>query len=101
AQCTFDWHAEDLLPGTSGQVLAATTWDPDGPGGQPELFVLAGSFTLFGNTSANRIVAWNGSEWQALGSGLSGTVNALTVYQGELIAAGSFTTAGGVSAIRI
>ncbi len=34
-------------------------------------------------------------EWQALGSGLNDEVNALEVYQSNLIAAGGFTEAGG------
>jgi hypothetical protein len=41
------------------------------------------------------------AEWQAMGSGMNNTVLALTVYQGELIAGGSFTMAGGQAASRI
>ncbi|MCX6163750.1 MAG: T9SS type A sorting domain-containing protein [Ignavibacteriae bacterium] len=39
--------------------------------------------------------------WSPLGSGMDSTVRALTVFNNELIAGGSFTTAGGVSANRI
>jgi hypothetical protein len=39
--------------------------------------------------------------WSPLGSGVSGTVNALTVYDGKLIAGGSFSVAGGVAASNI
>ncbi|MGP8217568.1 MAG: hypothetical protein ACLQQ4_18515 [Bacteroidia bacterium] len=39
--------------------------------------------------------------WSALGSGMNGYVNALTVYNGNLIAGGSFTTAGGNAANNI
>lgn len=44
----------------------------------------------------------NSQNWSALGSGMNASyVDALTVYQGELIAAGYFTTAGGISANNI
>ena len=39
-----------------------------------------------------------GSGWFALGTGMNGGVYALAVYNGQLIAGGYFTTAGGVSA---
>jgi hypothetical protein len=39
--------------------------------------------------------------WSPLGSGINDRVSALTVFNNELIAGGSFTTAGGVSANRI
>jgi hypothetical protein len=54
--------------------------------------------------SASRIARWNGTSWSALGSGISGlpnftSVNALTVLpNGDLVAGGQFTSAGGVSA---
>ena len=39
--------------------------------------------------------------WSPLGTGMNNYINALTVYNNELIAGGSFQTAGGVSADRI
>jgi hypothetical protein len=39
--------------------------------------------------------------WQAMGSGMNHTVRALAMYEGELIAGGSFTAAGGQAASRI
>ena len=48
-------------------------------------------------TSANRIVAWDGSSWSALGdnggNGFDGSVNALSEFNGELIAGGLFSQA--------
>ncbi len=42
------------------------------------------------------IARWNGSGWSALGNGTNGSVAALAVLvNGELVAGGSFTTAGG------
>jgi hypothetical protein len=43
------------------------------------------------------IARWNGTTWQPLGSGMDYTVAALTVYNGELIAGGYFSAAGGVT----
>lgn len=69
--------------------------------------VAAGTFTTAGGTSANAIARWNGSSWSSLGSGLSvsgstASVHSLAVLSnGDLVAGGAFTTAGGVSASRI
>jgi len=66
-----------------------------------------GSFTNAGNTAANNVAEWNGSNWSALGSGISGAngydppVNALAVSGSDLYAAGSFTNAGGVAATNM
>jgi hypothetical protein len=64
--------------------------------------IAAGAFTTAGGVTCNCIARWNGTAWQPLGTGMSyytslGTVDALTVYNGELIAGGYFTTADGVS----
>ncbi|HEU4419548.1 MAG TPA: hypothetical protein VFT55_11460, partial [Planctomycetota bacterium] len=66
--------------------------------------VAGGYFTAAGGVSANNIARWNGTSWSALGSGLSGgafgsPVRALAVLpNGDLVAGGEFTTAGGVGA---
>ena len=95
-----DWVPGQGAPGTDGGVYATTTWDPDGPGGQPEVLVVGGDFTVAGDVIANNIAAWDGTTWQPLGSGMGGGyytgVYALTVYNGELIAGGRFATAGDV-----
>ena len=39
--------------------------------------------------------------WNALGSGTSGTINAEIIYNNDLVVAGSFTTAGGVTVNNI
>ena len=64
--------------------------------------VAGGTFTTAGSAAANRIARWNGSTWSPLGSGMTGgplaapKVSALTVRpNGELVAGGDFTTAGG------
>lgn len=64
-----------------------------------ELIIGGGLFTV-GGVSAGCVLAWNGTVWHALGSGLgatsSPTARALTVHDGRLIVGGSFQTAGGV-----
>jgi hypothetical protein len=41
------------------------------------------------------IARWKGGAWQPLGSGVGSTVRALAVHNGELIAGGQLTAAGG------
>ncbi|MFN9973941.1 MAG: hypothetical protein ACK58T_29010 [Phycisphaerae bacterium] len=65
--------------------------------------VAAGLMNQAGGTAVNNIAVWDGSSWSNLGTGLSGSVlpinfqvNALTqAANGDLYAAGGFTTAGG------
>lgn len=69
--------------------------------------IAGGRFTEAGGVDANSIAAWDGNSWQPLGGGIGGIdigylfVHGLTIYNGELIAGGSFFTAGDVDAIRI
>lgn len=58
-----------------------------------------------GDDVVAEILAWNGEAWRPLGGGMTGSaagpypeIYTLTAYQGELIAGGYFTTAGGVTA---
>ena len=66
--------------------------------------IAAGSFTVAGGVPCSLIARWDGNSWSPLGSGLSGSffltaANALCVLpNGDLVAAGSFTVAGGVPA---
>jgi hypothetical protein len=53
--------------------------------------VIAGQFTMPGVIGGTNIAAWDGTNWQALGSGLPGRVDAVAVYNGELIAGGWYT----------
>jgi trimeric autotransporter adhesin len=60
-----------------------------------------GNFTLNGvdlKINANHVACWDGSQWHALGNGVSGVntrVNALQCLNGSLYVGGSFTQAGG------
>jgi hypothetical protein len=58
---------------------------------------LGGSFAASGGVTAANIARWNGSSWEALGTGLNGVCSALAMTaDGMLYAAGIFTTAGGL-----
>jgi hypothetical protein len=65
--------------------------------------IAGGYFTKAGGIDVNHIARWNGSNWQPLGKGITTngayftSIAAFTTYKGELIAGGSFTTAGGVA----
>ncbi len=90
-------------------VYALTAWDADGDGAQGEVLVAAGNFLSAGGVAASRIAAWDGVSWSALGSGVSGAVTALRVWDPDdagslparLVAGGFFGSAGGVPASRI
>jgi|GEM_PF-923014 len=68
---------------------------------------VGGQFSMAGGQPANGVARWDGHEWSPLagsagiGLGDSAAAFALAVYQGDLIAAGSFTTAGGHAAANI
>ena len=100
-QC--DWLPGEGMPGLDDYVTAATVYD-DGTG--PALYV-GGAFTFAGDVPAACIAKWNGTSWAPLGSGMGGgdypypCVYALTVFNGELIGGGGFTTAGGNPASNI
>ena len=91
------WTA--LGTGIDQSVHALTVFD-DGAG--PALHA-AGCFTSAGGVAAQSIAKWDGLGWSALGAGVAGSVLALTVFDDQsgagpaLFAAGSFTSAGGVS----
>ncbi len=56
--------------------------------------IVGGAISHAGGVPANFIARWDGTSWSALGSGLNGFVNSMTVYNGELIVTGSFITTG-------
>lgn len=69
--------------------------------------VAAGRFTAAGGSEARYISIWDGAQWAPLGSGLGvpavGVDNfaVLRLQNGDIIAGGSFLTAGGVAANRV
>ncbi len=100
AQCQPEWLPGEALSAINGIAEAATTWDPDGPGPLPPLLIIGGAFTAAGDTLARNIVAWDGVAFHPLGPGLGAvgnSVRALTVFNGDLIAAGSGVGTGGIA----
>jgi len=66
----------------------------------------AGSFTMSGATTVNRIAVLNGANWQPVGNGGAGggfnnVVYALRSHGGFLYAAGAFTSVDGIPANRV
>jgi len=107
AQCQAFWMQGFGIVGANAQIRALTSWDADGPGGAPAKLVCGGLFTSMGGMPANGVAAFDpvSGSWLALGSGVaggSGQVLALAALPGgQLVAAGSFTSAGGVPAQNI
>ena len=102
----YEWDGSTLTAignVNAGGVDAMTIYD-DGSG--PKLYV-AGNFTSVSSVSATRIAAYTAGtdSWSALGTGLNGVANALTVWNNGtgdvLVAGGSFTTAGGAGIPRV
>ncbi len=85
----------------SGRVCASTLWDPDGSGPRLPVLVLGGSFDTAGGVPCEKIATYDleFGVWSALGSGMNHDVWALaTAPNGDLVAGGQFTGAGGVAA---
>ena len=90
------------IGGASVAVLSMAVYD-NGTG--PKLYA-SGSFTIVdGHPGFNRIAAWDGSSWAALGSGANAEVHALAVFDDgsgpALYAGGEFTLVAGVSCAKI
>ncbi len=107
AHCDGEWVAVGGPGGSGSQtaVLASTLWDPDGPGPQEPVLVVAGQFSTFDGVTVNNVVTWNGVAWSPLGPGLGNAaswVDALTVLStGELVAGGTFTSSGATPVSRV
>lgn len=110
------WDAQGYHPvrqGVNGIVRAAVNFDPDGSGSARPMAVVAGEFTMAGGITASRIAAyWYNPiqqvyQWIRLGTGVNGTVHAMTVYDPpgatppQVIVGGEFTVAGGQAASRV
>ena len=100
AQCNNVWQPWPAA--TTNGVIRSLTTMPNGDliaGGD---FTIAGFTLQGGGVSSNYIARWDGVQWSALGTGMNGPVYAvMTLPNGDLIAGGAFTMAGGVVANRI
>jgi trimeric autotransporter adhesin len=104
AQCATQWSPGNGLAGTNGVVNAVLRWDPDGAGPLSEHLVVGGAFTIAGNQSVSNIALFDLATGVVapLGSGMPGPVLALAVLpNGDLVAGGNFSSAGGTPANRI
>jgi trimeric autotransporter adhesin len=92
-----EWSS--FAAGIAGMVSALATYDGD--------LVAAGHFGEASGVTVNSIARWDGERWLSLGTGVEGFwggpgwVYALAVYEGELIAGGTFSYAGEVSVLDI
>jgi uncharacterized repeat protein (TIGR01451 family) len=82
----------------SGTVFAVAEFGGD--------LVVGGNFLVIDGITARGVARWDGSSWSTLGSGVSGgtsfpAVQALALYDGQLVAGGIFAQAGGVAASNI
>jgi hypothetical protein len=108
------FHSVDGHVVKSVAVWDGQTWQPvgDGPGGAVRSLVQFGDLLIAGGGFGNAgewtagLKAWDGAVWRDLdplhhrASG-SAVVNALAVFDGQLVAGGSFDGIGGVSASNI
>jgi len=89
------WSSTRGTPGFSGAYVAALAEYDDGTGTSLDA---TGPFSAIGVAGTSNLARWDGSAWQSVGGGLNGQYsNALTVYNGDLIAGGYFDDAGGVA----
>jgi len=81
--------------GLRGDVLGLETFD-DGNG--PALY-MAGAWTHIGDVQVNRVARWDGTRWNALGSGLNDVAGPMAVFDDgrgpALYVGGAFSQAGG------
>jgi hypothetical protein len=106
-ECAQGWSALDC--GVNGFVFSMIVWDSDGNGPKgPELYA-GGTFSTAGGVSASKVAKWNGQDWEPLGAGLNGQVNALFVFDDDgngpnpqaLYAGGLFTKSGNTPMNRV
>jgi trimeric autotransporter adhesin len=60
-----------------------------------------GWFNNAGGIDVNDMAQWNGTNWDSVGQGTNGFINAMTVYNGFLYAGGEFKSIGGIAANNI
>ncbi|HLO41084.1 MAG TPA: GC-type dockerin domain-anchored protein [Phycisphaerales bacterium] len=89
--------------GFNGDVRHLTTWDSDGAQGSLTPNIIAvGAFTAAGTVPALGAARWNGTQWLAMDTGLTGSMTGLIVWHadgnaappGELLAYGSNLKSG-------
>lgn len=105
------WDGGQWLPlgmgvgGTLPTVNAMCSWDPDGEGPLPPVLAVGGNFATAGGQVSPRVATWNGTQWSALGIGLSSAPAAIMSWDADgddgplspvLLLGGTFGQAGGM-----
>jgi len=75
------WSDQFGIAGIDGSPVAATYFEGD--------LVVSGNIFAADGKEVTGVVRWDGHQWRAIGR-LSGTVNALVVWRGQLVAGGHF-----------
>jgi hypothetical protein len=100
-QCSGEWADAPPLAGINGAVLAAATFDADGPGPHPSRLFAGGEFSIAGGQYCSNLAQFDPETraWQTFTSGVTGgQVLALNFdQQGHCFVGGAFTSAGGTS----
>ena len=86
---------EDDSTGFLGADGYAVAVNPQG-----QVFV-GGEFEYIGGAPYSRIAMWDGTNWNNLGAGVDGDVSALVIRGDDLYVGGSFSNAGGITAVRV
>jgi hypothetical protein len=91
----YRWNGDDwdAFGGINGQVRALAVHDGE--------LIVGGTFTEVDGQAIERLAAFNGTTWRALGGGFDNTVDVLFSDGVSLYAGGNFTNVGGVPAERI
>ncbi len=98
--CGTQWLSGDGALGFYGIARDAVVWDPDGQGPRPDLLVVGGRISSRGLDDENLLV-YDGEDVYPLLGSFNGEVRALGIIDGQLVAAGAFTDAGGIPSNRM
>lgn len=97
---SFGWRSQFVGPGLDGEVMDMLVHDG--------ALIVGGWFKAAGQQLASSIARWDGSNWSAFGSDaignapeFNGSVRALEIHGGDVVAAGDFTQIGGQPFNRI
>ncbi len=99
------WNGQNWSELGGGSVYGVEALEVFDDGSGPDLYA-AGNFpTMGGPSTAKGIARWNGSFWSKLGSGVGGSLWAITVFDDgsgpALFVGGKFNIAGGLSAKNV
>jgi hypothetical protein len=102
SQYIVQWNGSSWQPLGSGFASHNGSYNPSALIIYNGNLIAGGMFDNAGGQSVRSVAQWNGTSWQALGNGISNSlsnytkawVDAMTVYNGNLIVGGNFKYAG-------